>query len=135
MIKIIVEIGNFRFEFDKLDGKVIEFFDELLRWKKDYSTQDKPPIAVPKDPAPHVDVEETPVKKKRAYVHHKTLKFTAKRDRILRDNFDELGHSGIFDKSLLPGFSLAEIRQRCIELKLLDQYGNRPERRGKVNDD
>ena len=72
-----------------------------------------------------------PVRTKRKYERHKTLNFTTERDRIIRDNFDVLGHSGIFDKSLLPGFSLAEIRQRCIELKLLDKFGVRPEKRGK----
>jgi len=37
MIKVIVEFGHFRLEFDKLDEKVPEFFNELLRWK-DVST-------------------------------------------------------------------------------------------------
>lgn len=47
-----------------------------------------------------------------------------KRDRVLRDAFDELGVSGIFDKGLLPGFSLTDIRKRCMELCLIDEYGN-----------
>ena len=72
-----------------------------------------------------------PVRTKRKYERHKTLNFTKERDKILRDNFDVLGHSGIFDKSLLPGFSLAEIRTRCIELQLLNQFGVRLDHRGK----
>ncbi len=56
--------------------------------------------------------------------------WTAARDRILRDNFEALGPGGIYDKSLLPGFSLHEIRDRCISLKLLDQYGIRLEKQG-----
>lgn len=92
-------------------------------------------VEQPVDPTPTLNVVMEPLKPKRAYVRHKTLNFTKERDRILRDNFEELGHGGIFDKSLLPGFSLAEIRQRCIELGLLDKYGNRVEKRGKVKDD
>jgi hypothetical protein len=55
----------------------------------------------------------------------KNFDWNKKRDEIIRDNFDELGPSGIFDKSLLPGFSLAEIRVRCQYLDLIDEYGNR----------
>lgn len=54
----------------------------------------------------------------------KNFHWNEKRDRVLRDNFDELGVQGIFDKSLLPGFSLTEIRKRCMELCLIDEYGN-----------
>lgn len=54
----------------------------------------------------------------------KTFEWTKERDKIICDNFGELGISGIYDKSLLPGFSLMEIRNRCRKLDLIDQYGN-----------
>lgn len=63
----------------------------------------------------------------------KTLGWTPERDQKLRDAFTkkDLGVSGIYDASILPGFSLTEIKQRCQELGLLDQYGLRPEHKGK----
>jgi len=61
-------------------------------------------------------------------VKQKSFAWTKEQDQILRDNFDELGPSGIFDKSLLPGFGLLEIRRRYQDLGLLDQYGNRIEK-------
>jgi hypothetical protein len=54
----------------------------------------------------------------------KSFYWTNKRDKIIKENFNELGASGIFDKSLLPGFSLTQIRTRCQDLGLIDQYGN-----------
>lgn len=52
------------------------------------------------------------------------FQWTKDKDKIICDNFGKLGVSGIYDKSLFPGFSLAEIRKRCQELNLIDQYGN-----------
>jgi len=54
--------------------------------------------------------------------------WTKKRDAILREKFNDdllVGHSLPAE---LSGFSLTEIRQRCIELKLLNQFGVRDHR-------
>ena len=61
----------------------------------------------------------------------KTLSWTKERDAVIRDNFKELGVSGIYDKSMLPGFTMTEIRRRCQDLHLLDDYGNLVEKKKK----
>lgn len=63
----------------------------------------------------------------------KNFDWNNKRDSLLVANFESLGVSGIFDKSLLPGFTMTEIRKRCIELKLMDEYG-RPKKKGGESD-
>jgi len=57
----------------------------------------------------------------------KNFEWNSKRDGILVANYDDLGVSGIFDKGLLPGFTMTEIRRRCQDLKLMDEYGNKIE--------
>lgn len=60
----------------------------------------------------------------------KPFQWTPQNDQIIMDNFKEHGVSGIYDKSLLPGFTLTEIRHRCQELHLIDSFGNTIEERG-----
>jgi len=55
---------------------------------------------------------------------------TQKIDDTIRKNFDDLGVSGIYDASLLPGFTLGEIRHRCQDLGLVDAFGLTIENRG-----
>jgi hypothetical protein len=130
-MKIVIEDVGLRLEVTEittLSGMFLKMFmtsqglTQLIE-----VTKQKQPV----DPPGLISFPLKPVKLKRAYVRHKTLNFTKERDKIIRDNFDVLGHSGIYDKSLLPGFSLAEIRQRCIKLGLLDKFGVRPDHRGK----
>ena len=61
----------------------------------------------------------------------KTLSWTKERDAVIRDNFKDQGVSGIYDKSMLPGFTMTEIRRRCQDLYLLDDYGNLVEKKKK----
>jgi len=63
-----------------------------------------------------------------SYQRKGSFNWTWRRDNIVRANFDVLGPSGIYDKSLLPGFTLHDIRKRCQVLGLMDQYGNRVEK-------
>jgi len=55
--------------------------------------------------------------------------WTKKYDKIVLDNFGCLGPDGIFAGKLLPGFTLSEIRSHCQDLRLLDKYGNRVEKK------
>jgi len=57
----------------------------------------------------------------------KGFEWNEKRDAVLVANFNSLGVSGIFDKSLLPGFSMTDIRKRCQDLKLIDEFGRKKE--------
>jgi hypothetical protein len=52
------------------------------------------------------------------------FQWNKEKDKIICDNFGTIGVGGIYDKSLFPGLSLAEIRKRCQELNLIDQFGN-----------
>jgi len=49
---------------------------------------------------------------------------TKKVDEIIRKNFRELGVSGIHENKLLPDFTMTEIHKRCLQLNLIDEYGN-----------
>ena len=53
------------------------------------------------------------------------LGYSLTADEIIRKNFNDLGMQGIFDKGILPDFSLTEIRARCQAIGLIDEYGNR----------
>lgn len=131
-MKVTIEDVGFRLEVTEitvLSGMFLKMFMTSQGLAQLIVADDR---AQPMIPAPRVEDVVAPVKAKRAYVRHKTLNFTGKHDKIVRDNFEAMGPGGIYDKSLLPGFSLAEIRQRCIELRLLDKYGNRPY--GRVKD-
>jgi hypothetical protein len=77
---------------------------------------------------PDIKPEKQPETKK--HEHKEAFQWTKEKDKIILDNFKELGISGIYDKNLLIGFSLAEIRHRCQELKLIDAYGNTITERG-----
>lgn len=79
-------------------------------------------------PAPIELPGEKPV-----HTPEKNFDWNSKRDSILVANFDSLGVSGIFDKSLLPGFTMTEIRKRCQELHLIDEYGNPMRKRGEAS--
>jgi hypothetical protein len=123
-IKVVTDYVTFSFLCD--DARGLEFVCKILRsvWPVTEPVLD-PAVAL-RDVVSAACAPDPPVRTKRKYVRHKTLGFNAKRDRVLRENFEELGVSGIFDKSLLPGFSLTEIRKRCMDLGLLDQYGLKP---------
>jgi len=55
--------------------------------------------------------------------------WTKGQDSIIKKNFNELGVSGIYLTNLLPkDYSLTDIKTRCQDLKLLDQYGMSVER-------
>jgi hypothetical protein len=86
-------------------------------YNKEYKKAKKKSVTVNPDPI-------TLPGKKPAFVPKKNIDWNKDRDKVLRDNFDELSVSGIFDKSLLPGFSMTDIRTRCMELSLIDEYGN-----------
>ena len=64
--------------------------------------------------------------------------FTTKQDTVIKEHFDELGPSGIYLKNLLPQhYSLTDIKQRCMELKLMDAFGNKyhkPEHRNRKDE-
>jgi hypothetical protein len=70
------------------------------------------------------------VKPKRKYKQKINFVWNDEHDKILKKYFDELGPSGIYQKGIFPSAALWEIRARCQDLGLLDQYGNRPETRG-----
>lgn len=83
--------------------------------------------AINQETQPAINQEKQPEKPR---IDPKTVfQWTPAKDKILRNNFNELGVSGIFDKILLPGFGLTEIRHRCQELGLIDQFGLKKESR------
>lgn len=118
--KSVEEFNKNKCAFDGLQTYCRSCAHEVVReWsKKNRSSKNKEEVKQP---------EKTIVKKIPLAETKKNFQWNKERDKILRDNFNELGHGGIYDKSLLPGFSLMDIRQRCIELGLLNKYGVSPD--------
>lgn len=91
--------------------------------------EDKPPAESAKETAEKLKKEQEAETKR---FHQKCTK---KVDDIIKKSFDEHGVSGIYDQKLLSGFSMTEIRRRCQDLGLLDQYGLRSSHKGKQPSD
>jgi len=138
--KLIGEIlgGFISSSIDVAELEVIPFEDQhkyILRFKFKEKSLQYPALqkGVARDPKPdemklQQGRKHSPTRKPLAADHpassQKGFYWTEKRDKIIKDNFEELGPSGIYDKSLLPGFSLTQIRKHCQDLGLMDQYGN-----------
>lgn len=55
--------------------------------------------------------------------------WTKDQDKILRQNFGEIGISGIYLRNLLPRhYNMGDIKKRCQGLKLMSAFGNKYER-------
>jgi hypothetical protein len=95
------------------------YVEHLKKQNISSTTEQKPVFS---EPTPEKTEQPTiePVKQK-------SLSWTPERDQKLHDAFKkDLGPGGVYDADILPGFTMTEIRKRCQDLGLLDQYGLRP---------
>ena len=107
----------------------VEYKEKQIKYKDRFNfvEPEKQP-AIQLDKQPETQKKERRENDPRNFVEpiietKKSFQWTSEKDKILRSNFEALGVSGIYDKSLLPGFSLTEIRHHCQELGLIDQFG------------